>query len=1053
MESNKLLIGVQFWDGKGIDAVIELIVLRDSTLKQLFDGIKYGLAKKPKDSVYGQCRQLFDRCVSAVDKNGVYRKITLTSHNESLGMEMDSRNRVILCESDLQEKLEDIGFISSTRLVFDYTEQYQSFSIDTSMIIDAFSPEKGQSDIVFPEYNISTRQLYKFDTEPVEIVPPAEPPQKQSQSLLTTLLPSLLMISSMVLIRGLMSSGNSGMSMIALSATMGGVTLLTAVMNWFMQRRSHKKKVREWREQYEAYIAKTIDEINNRKLADAQKLHQLYPDVNDIVSGRNPERSAKSVCGHIFSRSCNDEDFLSVRLGVSDNIENKFEIKGNSKDVVFSAANFMWLDDTIKISIPEDKNYRTTQDKQLYLTNLPKFISGKYKYMSEAPLVYSLKNCGALGIVSPEPESADYLIERLIFDLCFYHSPDDLQFVILFEPAKNWSEMDRRITPYKFLPHFRELLDKRAQFAFDAESAASIFSSCFDIMANRVKENNASQGAVLPHIVFIVYEEYGLKEHAFAQFLPEVPEAGKPFVNTAGITFIFQKRYKEHLPSYCTDVITMPDDCSGVLVPREDENKNKAFRYIEYNEYAGNHDPDVDEWVRETYGSYKILSALCYSKIAQNGKVPSNVSLFELFDIKGGNIDIGALWGEKDGKRVYDIVGSLGVPIGKTDTGKTYLDLHEKGDGPHMLVAGTTGSGKSETIITYLLGLCLQYRPDEVNLMLVDMKGGGFIKRIGTLPHVVGSVTDVDGDENGTGAAYMLKRFLDALASEIRRRKILFNSMHVDNINDYVKVCRNIESHIDSINNSFPKDENGNPKEQLSEKEVAAIRKQAKDDVLTHLILVVDEFTELKRFSSENDDIDFIKEIATIARVGRSLGLHIILISQNIEGAITDEIRVNSRARLCLKVATKQASKEMINTDLAASPTMPGNGRGYLLVGTGTRFEYFQSGYSGAYVEDNVEAPVEIVEASKNGANSVFYRSSKDNTEAKKRLKELEDQGRLKRQLNAVVEAVIEQYENNRDKYSTPHIVFQPPLPDKIYINDGKIMKYHDGKYELMKEV
>ena len=85
--------------------------------------------------------------------------------------------------------------------------------------------------------------------------------------------------------------------------------------------------------------------------------------------------------------------------------------------------------------------------------------------------------------------------------------------------------------------------------------------------------------------------------------------------------------------------------------------------------------------------------------------------------------------------------------------------------------------------------------------MLGDMNGGGFIKRIGTLPHVVGSVTDVDGDENGTGAEYMLKRFLNALTSEIRRRKILFNSMYVDSINGYIKACRDIISHIKGINN------------------------------------------------------------------------------------------------------------------------------------------------------------------------------------------------------------------------------------------------------------
>lgn len=104
----------------------------------------------------------------------------------------------------------------------------------------------------------------------------------------------------------------------------------------------------------------------------------------------------------------------------------------------------------------------------------------------------------------------------------------------------------------------------------------------------------------------------------------------------------------------------------------------------------------------------------------------------------------------------------------------------------------------------------------------------------------------------------------------------------------------------------------------------------------------------MKRFSSESNDIDFIAEITTIARIGRTLGLHIILVSQNIEGAINDDIRVNTKSKICLKVATKQASKEMLGTTDAAAATMPGHGRAYILVGTGSRYEYFQSAYTGA---------------------------------------------------------------------------------------------------------
>ena len=217
--------------------------------------------------------------------------------------------------------------------------------------------------------------------------------------------------------------------------------------------------------------------------------------------------------------------------------------------------------------------------------------------------------------------------------------------------------------------------------------------------------------------------------------------------------------------------------------------------------------------------------------------------------------------------------------------------------------------------------------------------------------------------------------------------------------------------------------------------EAEQIRQTARTNRLSHLILVVDEFTELKRFSNENSDIDFMGEITTIARVGRSLGFHIILISQNIEGAITEDIRVNSRARLCLKVATKQASKDMIGTELAASPYMPGNGRAYLLVGTGSKFEYFQSGYSGC--ETTVDVPVELTLASKSGAYTTFYRSNKDNRKLLAQRLELKKQGKLHTQLEAITAAICRVYQAQADRLCAPHVVFRAPLPTHIMLDEN----------------
>ena len=1035
MESNKLLIGVQFIDPNNNheNLVFELIVLRDLTLKQLIDGIKYGLIKKGDDPFYSKCRNIFNDCMSSMDKNGLYKKITLTSYNDALAGEKINGVRAAVTDKDMDKALDSIGFISSTRIVFDPTESYRSYEINTSVIIPAFNPSNDNNDgIAFPSYNISTRQLSKFDETPVEIIPPSAPPQKPEQNLFFTLMPTVIMIGITIITR-VMTSGTDSIMAVLVSSAMSLVTVVLSVINFIRMGKKYKDDLKKWRTEYEEYINKTIARILSRQEEDSAKLDEMYPDVNDLFDESKPDKSVYGLCGKIFSRCQEDSDYLMVRLGTSDMIENTFEIRGGKKDVIFSSEGFKLKFDKVSLFLSDEEGYDNKEDETYYLSNLPNFIAEKYKYMKRAPMLFSLKNCGSLGIVAPNMTFAERLIQRMVFDLCFYHSPDDLQFIVLFDPTDDKNKIENQISNFKFMPHFRDLFPDRSQFVFDDANAGMVFSSMLSVMGER--EAAAGQGVSFPHIVFIVYHEYGMKEHAFAQYLPKLPEEGKPYENPLGITFLFPKLHKEHLPAYCDHVINFKGDHNAELIPHEDDRQAAEFNF--------NVAPD---WNVKIYNTSKILSSLCYAKISQNGKVPSAVSLFELYGFSKNNIDMQQLW---DAENRINVIETLLVPIGKNENGLTYLDLHENADGPHMLVAGTTGSGKSETIITYLLGLCMFFRPDEVNMMLVDMKGGGFIKRIGTLPHVVGSVTDVDGDENGTGAEYMLKRFLDALRSEIKRRKILFNSMHVDSINQYIAACRNIDSHIKKINNRL----RGEDKDPLTPAEEQAIRDQARDDCLAHLVLVVDEFTELKRFSSESNDVDFIGEITTIARVGRSLGFHIILISQNIEGAITDDIRVNSKSRLCLKVATRQASKEMIGNDLAASPNMPGHGRAYLLVGTGSKFEYFQSGYAGAVAEENFEFPTEITEASKSGTYSKFYRSEKDNVDAKKRKKELEAQGKLETQLNAVVGKIKTYYNQHKSQYPKVHIIFEKPLPGRIVYEDGRIYEEKDGNFELMREV
>lgn len=811
-------------------------------------------------------------------------------------------------------------------------------------------------------------------------------------------------------------------------------------------------------------------------------------DYSDSIEIDGLVGKAIKLSGDIFGRSRKHPDFLKVRLGTAKKdsclVPSVFEVIAEKKDELFSVARYKNVESKEGYILPVIILNDNAKGTDGTLIDLPLDIARRYAFLGDvygktrkeqgeilyAPVTLDIKEAGTIGIVreSSSSDSRDLvqsLMDNLIFDLCFHHNPEDLQICIFFNESHDWLEQQQRINKYKYLPHFRELLgnfsdkvykdeddlNEISQFIFNSTSANLVFDRIHEIVTKRKNDKNDD---IFPNIIMIFINEYGFKSHQLSEFLPDI-QTDEEDIENYGLSFVFCGEYFEQLPKYCGYVIEVgvkteneeqlkfDGKCALRLMPhlRKLENQKLYNKYgdAQYSypnistsgQYLFTSDvlcsthlnnPDYNEQRKNYNRAFKVLSALYYFRIAQGVGVPSLVELTELHtsykklldeairlidgeivdkenicrEVINNNIDI--IRAVKSQQNKLDVTKSLAVPIGvKSGNEVISLDLHEKHDGPHMLVAGTTGSGKSEAILTYLIGLCMCYTPDQVNLLLVDMKGGDFIRRLGTLPHVVGKVSDIDSvsDDNDVysdNTEYMLSRFLRSMKAEIRRRKKLFKDLNVKDIDDYIKKQHNNESIV----------------------------------ALPHLFLVVDEFTELMQFSEDNPNIDFKKEISSLARIGRSLGFHIILISQNIEGAITDNIRVNSRARLCLKVATREASKEMIGSDAAADPLMPGFGRGFLYVGNGARSDYFQTAYSGASAITNSRQRILIPYISRSGKYSVFYNSYIHNETAKSLKKRADKVGT---QMEWVAEFVsnmsVEFSDKTNDK---PHQVLRPLL-------------------------
>ena len=232
------------------------------------------------------------------------------------------------------------------------------------------------------------------------------------------------------------------------------------------------------------------------------------------------------------------------------------------------------------------------------------------------------------------------------------------------------------------------------------------------------------------------------------------------------------------------------------------------------------------------------------------------------------------------------------------------LKLEAKTDGVHGLIAGGTGAGKSELLMTLIVSLALRYAPDILNFVLVDYKGGGAFKPFAALPHVVDTVTNLN--------KAAVKRVFTAIRAEMERRQALNTTTNTKDIIDY---------RLKGLHHSH--------------------------EPYPHLFIIIDEYAEMI-----GDNPEFAEELDSITRLGRAQGVNLLLASQRPTG-ISDQMRANIKLRICLRVEQLDTSREMLRRgDAAFLPNgMPG--RGYLQIGN-EGIELIQVAYTG---EKYQEAP------------------------------------------------------------------------------------------------
>ncbi len=437
------------------------------------------------------------------------------------------------------------------------------------------------------------------------------------------------------------------------------------------------------------------------------------------------------------------------------------------------------------------------------------------------PIVVSLAPGRVIGIVGPGPETAA-LARNLIVQLVIHQGPADVRLRVCASPSRatawTWTSL---------LPHAR--CDVGGQpVQVTAEGAEGLL---------------AAEPAVL--VLDHLYE-------------PSLSGAVREFAERAG-TVIVIAHHSTQLPAAVDQLITVATDTITV----EDSLANRTLTGT------------------GVYPATDVCSAAARTLMSisdpefgtGNGALPPAVELFDLLgfqDLEASQVI----------ERWNDEPDVIAAPIGVCASGVVSIDIVN--DGPHGLLAGTTGAGKSELLRTLVASLAATVSPEHLNFVLIDYKGGSAFDACADLPHVVGVVTDLD--------EHLAARAMTCLEAELGHREHLLRSAGVSDLAGYL-----------SLTGQSP---------------------------LPRLYLVVDEFAAMAA-----DLPEFMDALVDIAARGRSLGVHLMLATQRPAGIIKDAIRANTNLRIALRVQTTADSRDVLDDGAAALLSRSTPGRGYVRFG------------------------------------------------------------------------------------------------------------------------
>jgi S-DNA-T family DNA segregation ATPase FtsK/SpoIIIE len=537
----------------------------------------------------------------------------------------------------------------------------------------------------------------------------------------------------------------------------------------------------------------------------------------------------------LWARGRGSEDFLVTRLGI-----------GNLKSLV-----------SAEVELSGDDELR---DEAIAV------LDG-HDIASEVPVTVALADCGVLGIHGPLERVSAATSSILVQTACL-HSPEDLIIVSSTAP-------DRKLNSWvKWLPHTRSVISPLSgnHVVTTTDGSNRLIVELIELAQLRSVESQRDQQTKWPWILAVLDDELEPDATLVSQLLRHCPESG--------ISVVWMSSSETRIPRQARAIL----DC---------ENRRTNDRALLWFTDPEHDSVEIElSEVREVVADSVARSLAPVRDASVTTSTTAIPRIATLLNVLGTD-DPNSEWVISRWKQ--DRPYGLEHPVGLGVDGVFSLDLVAQG--PHALIGGTSGSGKSELLQSMVSSLMTVYPPSHLNFLFVDYKGGASSAMFADMPHTSGSVTNLNSE--------LALRALTSLRAELNRRMHLMEG---------------------------------------KAKDLEEMLRRHPDEAPPSLVIVVDEFATLVK-----EIPDFVAGIVDIAQRGRSLGIHLILATQRPSGSVNDNILANTNLRISLRMLDTSESSAVIGSPEAASIPVPLRGRGFSRLGP-RELVPFQSAYSGAPV-------------------------------------------------------------------------------------------------------